>query len=488
MTVQTACSTSLVAVHLACQSLRAGESDMALAGGITINVPHQAGYIYEDGGIMSPDGHCRAFDAQARGTVSGSGVGIVLLKRLDDALADGDTIHAVIKGSAVNNDGAQKIGYTAPSVDGQAEVIAEALAVAQVEPDSIGYIEAHGTGTGLGDPIEVAALTQAFRVSTDKRGFCALGSVKTNIGHLDTAAGIAGLLKTVLALKHHQIPPSLHFEQPNPSIDFAASPFYVAAQLQEWASNGTPHRAGVSSLGIGGTNAHIILEEAPAVGPRQALRSWQVLPFSAKTPAALDAMTANLSAALKQQPDLALNDAAYTLQVGRRAFNHRRIVVGQDALDVAAAVDAADPLRIASDVTMEERRVGWLFPGQGAQYIGMARGLYQEEPVFREWVDRCCALLEPHVGLDLRTLLYGDSSDGGLLEQTQYAQPALGRAASRHDRPQHRRVRRRNAGRRLRPGGCAVCGGTTRTADSVASHGRDAVSSAGRAGSGGAAA
>ncbi len=262
-TVQTACSTSLVAVHLASQSLLNGECDIALAGGVSIS--SSRGYLYKEGGIGSPDGHCRAFDAQAQGTVGGEGVGIVVLKRLDDALADGDTIHAIIKGSAVNNDGSFKVSYTAPRIDGQAKVIRTAQVVAEVEPETITYVEAHGTGTSLGDPIEIAALTQAFRATTEKKSFCAIGSVKTNIGHLDAAAGVTGLIKTVLALKHQQIPPSLHFQEPSPQIDFANSPFYVNTKLTEWTTNGIPRRAGVSSFGIGGTNAHVILEEAPVV-------------------------------------------------------------------------------------------------------------------------------------------------------------------------------------------------------------------------------
>ena len=264
VTVQTACSTSLVAVHLACQSLLNGESDMALAGGASIPIPQRRGYLYQEGNINSPDGHCRAFDADAQGTIGGSGVGVVLLKRLADALDDGDTIHAVIKGSAVNNDGAMKVGYTAPSVEGQAKVVAEALSIAGVDPDTVTYIEAHGTGTTLGDPIEIAALQKVFAARTTKKNFCGIGSVKTNIGHLDTAAGVAGLIKTVLALRHKELPPSLHFTRPNSKIDFANSPFYVNASLRAWENGETPRRAGVSSFGIGGTNAHVVLEEAPS--------------------------------------------------------------------------------------------------------------------------------------------------------------------------------------------------------------------------------
>ncbi len=296
VTVQTACSTSLVAVCQACQSLLCQQCDIALAGGATIIVPQTRGYIAQEGGMFSPDGHCRAFDVHAQGTPFGNGVGIVALKRLDDALADGDQIYAVIKGTALNNDGAVKVSYTAPSVDGQAEVIALAQAIAGVSADTIQYIEAHGTGTPLGDPIEVEALTQAFRQTTDKTGFCALGSVKTNIGHLDAAAGVVGLIKTALALHHRQIPPTLHFTAPNPKIDFANSPFQVVSQLTPWEShNGTPRRAGVSCFGVGGTNAHVVLEEAPAQASVTGSRPLQLITISAKTLPALEQATAQLT-------------------------------------------------------------------------------------------------------------------------------------------------------------------------------------------------
>jgi acyl transferase domain-containing protein len=289
--VQTACSTSLVAVTLACQSLLSYQCDMALAGGVAISLPQRKGYLYQSGGIGSPDGHCRAFDADARGTVAGNGVGIVVLKRLSEALADGDHIHAVIRGSAINNDGAAKVGYTAPGVNGQAEVIALAQALAGVDPDTITYIETHGTGTPLGDPIEIAALHQAFSASTDRKNFCAIGSLKTNVGHLDPAAGVSGLIKTVLAIEHGELPPSLHFNRPNPKIDFANSPFYVNTSLAEWKTNGYPRRAGVSSFGIGGTNAHVILEEAPQVERSDPSRPSQLLVLSGKTSSALEKLT-----------------------------------------------------------------------------------------------------------------------------------------------------------------------------------------------------
>jgi len=301
--VQTACSTSLVAIHLACQNLLNYNCDMALAGGVSVTVPQKQGYYYQEGMILSKDGHCRAFDHKASGTISGSGVGMVVLKRLEDALEDGDHIYAVIKGSAFNNDGANRVGYTAPSVDGQAEVIANALAVSGVDADTIQYIEAHGTGTVLGDPIEIAALTQVFREQTDKKQFCAIGSVKTNIGHLDAAAGVAGLIKTALSLHHKQIPPSINFEKPNPKIDFENSPFFVNTQLRDWHRQGdVPRRAGISSFGIGGTNVHAVLEEAPHIEASDAAPKDQLLLISAKTPTALDAATKNLGTFLQKNP------------------------------------------------------------------------------------------------------------------------------------------------------------------------------------------
>ncbi|MCP4399890.1 MAG: amino acid adenylation domain-containing protein, partial [bacterium] len=337
--VQTACSTSLVAVHLACQSLRQGECGMALAGGVSIMLPHREGYWYQEGMIASPDGHCRAFDAQARGTVGSSGAGIVVLKPLEQALADGDYIYAAIKGSAINNDGADKVGYTAPGVEGQAAVIAEAQAAANIEAESISYLEAHGTGTTLGDPIEIAALTKAFRRQTPAVGFCALGSVKTNIGHTDTAAGAAGFIKTALALKHRQLPPGLHFRAPNPAIDFADSPFYVNTELKPWTVSTAPRRAGISSFGIGGTNAHVILEEAPEPAQPGPSQSQHLLLLSAKTESALEQAAENLANHLKQHPDINLADVAYTLSCGRRSFNHRRFVVCRDINDAIQALE-----------------------------------------------------------------------------------------------------------------------------------------------------
>jgi acyl transferase domain-containing protein len=290
---------------------------MVLAGGVTVTVSQNTGYLYQEGGILSPDGHTRTFDARGQGMVFGNGLGIVVLKRLEDALRDGDNVRALILGTAINNDGSVKVGFTAPSVGGQAEVIVEALSAADVDPATISYIEAHGTATALGDPAEIAGLTKAWRRWTDKKRYCAIGSVKTNIGHLDAAAGVAGLIKTVLALEHREIPPSLHFETPNPQIDFANSPFYVATELMDWKSEG-PRRAGLSSFGIGGTNAHAILEEAPAVPPSEPARAWQLLVLSAKTDGALGKAAHNLADHLAARPQLNLADAAWTLQVGRR--------------------------------------------------------------------------------------------------------------------------------------------------------------------------
>ncbi|MFN6560833.1 MAG: SDR family oxidoreductase [Nostoc sp. ChiSLP01] len=432
--VNTACSTSLVSVHLACQSLLNYQCDMALAGGVSIYTPQKEGYFYQNGGIASPDGHCRAFDTRAQGTVDGNGVGIVVLKRLEDALANGDCIHAVIRGSAINNDGSLKVGYTAPSEFGQAAVISEALAIAGIEAEDISYIEAHGTGTTLGDPIEIAALTQVFQTSTQKKGFCAIGSVKTNIGHLDAAAGVAGLIKTTLALKHKLLPPSLNFEKPSPNIDFANSPFYVNTTLSKWTTDGTPCRAGVSSFGIGGTNAHIVLEEAP-VDQRQDIasrhsRPWQLLSLSAKTSSALDEMTANLAAYLKQHPDLDLADVAYTLAVGRRAFDRRRILVCQELNEAGNALELVDPQRVfTSFQELKERSVVFMFSGQGSQYVNMGRELYQTEPTFREHIDLCSEILKPHLGFDLQSVLYPQEQlaqqAAEQLKQTAIAQPAL---------------------------------------------------------------
>jgi amino acid adenylation domain-containing protein/non-ribosomal peptide synthase protein (TIGR01720 family) len=436
LTVQTACSTSLVAVHLAVQSLLNGECDMALAGGVRLLVPRKGGHQHQPGGIFSRDGHCRAFDAAATGTTEGEGFGLVVLKRLADAVADGDHIHSVILGSAINNDGSAKMGYTVPSVEGQSEVIAMAQALAGIDAGTIGLIEAHGTGTPLGDPIEVSALSRVFATAEGPVRACALGSLKSNLGHLDAAAGIASLIKASLAVEHGLIPPSLHFESPNPQLDLASSPFYVPVEATPWRADG-PRRAGVSSFGIGGTNAHVVLEEAPEVPPGTASRPLQLVVLSARTQAALERATQNLAEHLRRHPGLAgldLADVAYTLQVGRVALDHCRIVVSGGTADAAEVLSALDPKRVLTRTREAgERAVFFLFPGQGSQHPGMGAELYRSEPVFREEVDRCAKLLRPRLGLDLRQVLYPEGDPEGedpqraaeRLRQTALAQPAL---------------------------------------------------------------
>jgi len=412
LNVQTACSTALVAVHLAVQSLLSGECELALAGGATVLVPQDTGYPYAPGSISSPDGHCRAFDAKSAGTLSGSGVGVVVLKRLADALRDGDPVRAVIRGSAVNNDGAAKVAYTAPGVEGQAAVIGEALSAADVDASTVTYVEAHGSGTDLGDTIEIAALTRAYRAHTARAGYCAVGAVKTNVGHLDTAAGIAGFIKTVLALENGILPPTVHFETPNPAIRFDGSPFFVSSAAKPWATeDGVPRRAGVSSFGIGGTNAHVVLEEAPQRAPSGPSRPWQLLTLSARTPAAVDAAMARLADHLQQHPEQPLADVAFTLREGRKAFAHRRALVVRQGEDAAAIVASPPPDRVVGGVVEgETRSVAFLFPGLGDHYPNMARGLYQAEPVFRAEVDRCAAILRPLLGRDVREVLFpGDA-------------------------------------------------------------------------------
>ncbi|MBQ1761701.1 MAG: SDR family NAD(P)-dependent oxidoreductase, partial [Aquincola sp.] len=421
--VNTACSTSLVAVHQACRSLLGFECDLALAGGARVKAPMGAGYRYREGGILSPDGCCRAFDADARGTVFGSGAGVVVLKRLEDALRDGDVIHGVVLGSAVNNDGGRKVGFTAPSVRGQADVIFEALGVAGVEPETVGLVEAHGTATALGDPIEVAALSEVFRASTPRTGFCALGSVKTNIGHLDTAAGVAGLIKAVLALKHRRIPPSLHFERPNPQIDLAASPFYVPREARDWHAQG-PRRAGVSSFGIGGTNAHVVLQEAPTpVEVReQGSRDAQLLVLSARSGEGLRQAAARLGEHLRAHPQVALPAVARTLRHGRATHEHRLSVVARTPEQAAAALAA---VRVSGAAARQELPVMFLFPGQGSQHAGMLAQLHASEPVFSQTLEQCLGLLG-ELGEELRGLLRSPGAQAqAQLAQTRLTQPAL---------------------------------------------------------------
>jgi amino acid adenylation domain-containing protein/non-ribosomal peptide synthase protein (TIGR01720 family) len=409
VTVQTACSTSLVAIHQACQALLSGECDMALAGGVSVQLPVKNGYCYQEGMVFSPDGHCRAFDARARGTVEGNGAGIVVLKTLENALRDRDRIYAVVKGSAVNNDGGRKVGFAAPSVAGQAEVIQMAQQAAALEPESISYVETHGTGTRLGDPVEFRALCRAF--ATNKRNFCRIGSVKSNIGHLDSAAGAAGFIKTVLALYHRMIPPSLHFDSPNPEIDFENSPFLVNTKLTQWRSNGYPLRAGVSSFGIGGTNAHVVLEEWP--GRRdfnheghegRDEREHKLIVLSARTRPALERLSANLGESLKST---GLADAAYTLQLGRKAFEYRGSAVFRDAQEAVDILSSTNSKRFHTHrLTGDIPALIFMFPGLGSQYVNMGLDLYRSEPVFREAMDRCFDTLSPLTGYDLKKTLY----------------------------------------------------------------------------------
>ena len=429
--VVTACSTSLVAVCQAVQSLLTFQCDMALAGGVSVKCPQKRGYPYREGFILSPDGHCRAFDAQAEGTVFSNGVGVVILKRLSEALADGDHIEAVIRGSAVNNDGSSKVSFAAPSVDGQAQAIALAHAIAGTDPSTIGYVETHGTGTALGDPVEIAGLTQAFRSGgAAGTGFCALGALKPNIGHLDAAAGVAGLIKTVLVLKNRQIPPLLHFQQPNQQLRLEESPFFVNTTLQEWHSGGVPRHAGVSSFGAGGTNAHVVLEEAPEPSPAPAARLSQLLVLSARSAAALDAATENFRDHLERHQDESLADAAYTLQIGRRAFKHRRVLVCSDPREALKLLAQPGSNRVfTGNANQRFEGVAFLFPGQGAQYVNMGRALYQSEAGFRNEVDECSEVLRPLLGEDLRAILYppeeGVTAAQQRITQTCVTQPAL---------------------------------------------------------------
>jgi acyl transferase domain-containing protein/thioesterase domain-containing protein/acyl carrier protein len=415
MSVQSACSSSLLAVHVACQSLLSGECDMALAGGSTIYVEQNHGYHYKQGEILSPDGHCRTFDAKAAGTVMASAVGCVVLRRLEDAIRDGDRVLAVIRGSAANNDGSHKVGYLAPSASGQTRVVTEALAIADVDPADVSYVEAHGTGTLIGDPIEVAALTDAFRASTSAKQYCAIGSLKSNIGHAGEAAGICSFIKTVLALQHRELPPSLHYESPNPQIDFANSPFFVNAKLREWTTpDGKPRIAGVTGLGAGGTNVHMLLEEAPAVAPSSpSTRKWQLLVLSARTPNALESATQDLAAHLCAHPDVPLGDVAYTLLAGRKRFSHRRAVVVSDVEDALAALDAPDRKRF---LTLHQKdqvapQVYFVFPGGGAQYAGMGAELYHREPVYHYAFEAALAYVEPSLREELRAFALAPASE-----------------------------------------------------------------------------
>ncbi len=423
MTVDTACSTSLVAIHMAVRAILTGECAIALAGGASVPVPSPNGYLYEPGMILSPDGQCRPFDERAAGTVPGQGVAVVVLKQLRRALADGDCVRAVIRGSAINNDGHRKIGYTAPSIDGQRDVVRAAQRAARVAPESITYIEAHGTATSLGDPIEVEALKAAF--DTKERGFCGIGSIKSNLGHLDAAAGAAGLIKAVLSLEHRELPPTLHFKKANPKIDFGSSPFYVVDRLTAWETDRVPRRAGVSSFGIGGTNAHVIVEEAPSRDAEgESSYPAQALLLSAKTTTAVTAMAARLRDHLRAHPDVSLKDVAYTLQVGRAQLPHRRVLTCRTLADAIAELESDVPPLQAQE---QAPALSWLFPGQGSQYANMARGLYEVEPHFRATMTSCFELASKLGRAELRELLFPleAQADSEALHETEYGQPAL---------------------------------------------------------------
>ncbi|MFF5209078.1 type I polyketide synthase [Streptosporangium sp. NPDC000396] len=427
--VQTACSTSLVAVHMACQALLAGECDMALAGGVAVRGAEGLGRgSSRPDGMLSPEGRCRAFDANATGMVNGDGIGLVVLRRLDDALRDGDSVYAVIRGSAINNDGALKAGFTAPAIAGQARVIRAAHAAAEVDPATIGYIEAHGTGTRLGDPIEVAALAEAV-AGVEPGDRCALGSVKTNIGHLDVAAGVASLVKVVMALGHRVIPPTLHFERPNPELRLDTTPFFVNGAVRPWEPIAGVRRAGVSSFGIGGTNAHVVVEEAPEPERADGSRPWQIIPVSARTAAGRDRAITALGDAVRDLDGARLADAAYTMQAGRQEFEHRGVVIARSGSEAAAEIAAAGHSRVLRGRAAAPPPVAFMFSGQGSQYVGMAGGLYEAEPVFRREFDACLDLLgEGESGVDLRETLWpsGHTVDPELpLRRTSVTQPAL---------------------------------------------------------------
>lgn len=431
MTLQTACSTSMVAIVEACRAIRSGLCDMALAGGVTVTVPLKRGYYYTEQGMLSADGHCRTFDAEASGTVFGNGAGVVMLKRLCDARRDRDHIHAVIRGTGLNNDGGVKHSYTAPSVEGQVEVIRMAHHDAGVDPSSIGYVEAHGTATPLGDPIEVAALTKAFRAGgAEETQYCALGSLKSNIGHLDVASGVCGLIKATLSLEQKTLPPLLHFQKPNPKIDFANSPFFVNAQLRPWKEgrHGQPRRAGISAFGVGGTNAHVVVEEAPAWVSSPSTRSRQLYVLSARSEAALGEAAERLARYAEQGREVEPADVAWTLAIGRKPFRHRRAVVAADLAELASALrEGRGGMGVAD---RQDPPLAFLFPGQGAQHLGMGRAYYENEAPFRRVIEECSEILEPMLGLKLVEALYpGVDADLEVarqqLQHTVLAQPAI---------------------------------------------------------------
>ena len=408
MTVQSACSTSLLAVAQAWQSLTNYQSDLALAGGVSISFPQHRGYFYQDGGMVSADGHCRPFDAAATGTVFGAGAGMVLLKRAEEAIADGDHIYALLLGAGINNDGSDKIGYAAPSQKGQADAISMAYAVAGVEPGSIDYVECHGTGTPLGDPIEVGALAQVLGAEAARTSPCLLSSVKGNIGHLDVAAGVTGLVKAAMALDREQIPATLHYKQPNPRLDLANLPFKVSSQLTPWPRGHAIRRAGVSAFGFGGTNVHVVLEESPFAESKPSNHPRQVLCISARTETALLAQCSRLADSLERADGekLSLSDVAYTLAEGRRAFSHRVSLVAGTREDAISQLRKSDALQSRATMASQAVRVAMLFPGQGTQYPGMAEDLYHSEPFYRDLVDGCCRQLWSLTGLDLLPVMF----------------------------------------------------------------------------------
>lgn len=429
MTVQTACSSSLVAVAEACLGLLGNQCDIALAGGVSLTLPLAGGYLYREGGIFSPDGRCRPFDASAQGTVTGSGVGVVVLKHLEHALRDGDHVHAVIRGFGVNNDGADKVGYTAPSIEGQAEVLSMARAMAHVRADAIGYVEAHGTATPLGDPIEVEALTRSFREESARRRFCALGSIKSNVGHLDVAAGVVGLIKAALCVERGMIPATLHFERPNPRLRLDESPFYVSDRTRRWCPDAGPRIAGVSAFGIGGTNAHVIVQEPPPRLYSRPSHRWQLLPVSAQSSAARDHQARQLVDAINERPDISIADAAFTLSQGRQRLVWRDALVVEDVpLRGPLSLSSAGYGRVRSSAPEKAPGVIFMFTGQGSQHLRMGLDLYREEPVFRAAFDDCADRLRELMGFDLRELVFSEDperDDATELAQTSIAQPAI---------------------------------------------------------------
>jgi len=429
--VNTLCSSSAVAVHYAREALLAYQCDIAVAGGVTISNSREDALFYQEGGIGSFDGHCRAFDARAAGTVAGNGIALVALRRMEDALRDGDQILGVLRGSAVNNDGGDKSSYTAPSPEGQARAITEALEVAGINPETISYVETHGTGTNLGDPIEVAGLTRAYRRYTDKKHFCGIGSVKTNIGHLVSAGGVASMIKTIMGMQNRKIPASLNFEKPNPKIDFANSPFYVVDKTRAWLpSGGDLLRAGVSSFGIGGTNAHLILEEAPQLTRTSSARAVHTIILSAKTATALHTMKQNLLEHLRNNAHLNLSNIAFTLQVGRRNFEHRFTATVISVDELINKLSGVDTKYYGETIQKNtDRDICFMFPGQGSQYINMGKPLYETEPIFKKYVDICTDFLKPLINFDLRDILYPaagyEASAEAQLRQTEYSQLSL---------------------------------------------------------------